>query len=457
MKPNILFMISHDTGRKLQSYGYQVETPELTKLAEEGMQFNQAFCAAPQCSPSRGSLLTGLYPHNNGLLGLAHLGFCIEPAHTTLPKELQKNGYETTLIGLSHETINVAPPIKDRIFSSTYELGYDHFVAVPGDRAPNVAEEVIKFLHQHKNNTEKPFYLNVGFFETHRSFDEYHPYADDPSDVKVFDFLPDTKKVREDIALYNGSAKVLDQAIGKINATLKETGLNENTIVVYTTDHGVDFPKAKGALKNAGLETALIIVLPNGNQKNIKCDALLCNIDLLPTLLDLIEAEIPDNIDGKSFSKLLTDSADKEIRDSIFAELTWHDRYHPMRSIRTKAFSYVRNFEDGPKVYIPIDAHLSPSGEEIRDACYVPNSEEELYDLQLDPTEETNVINHPNYQKVAQTLREKVEKWMIDTNDPLLKGAIPGSGSKRWVTEIEAGRAYPGRAHFDTNLAEQDQ
>ena len=441
MKPNILFMISHDTGRKLQSYGYKVETPELTKLSGEGIQFNQAFCVAPQCSPSRGSILTGLYPHNNGLLGLAHLGFCINHKHTTLPKELQKNGYETTLIGLSHETINEAPPIEKRIFSSTYDLGYDHFVDVPGDRAPQIATEVANFFHRQKDN-EKPFYLNVGFFETHRSFDEYRPYADDVSEVEVFDFLPDAKKIREDIALYNGSAKVLDAAIGKINTTLKETGLDKNTIIIYTTDHGVDFPKAKGALKNAGLETALIIVLPESGQKNVKCDALVCNVDLLPTILDLIEAEIPDQLDGKSFAKLLISSVDEEIRESIFTELTWHDRYHPMRSIRTKEFSYVRNFEDGPKIYMPIDAHMSPSGEEVRDECYLPNTEEELYDLRKDPKEEQNVIEHPDYQEIAFNLREKVAKWMSDTDDPLLKGSIPGIGSKRWDAEIEAGRAY---------------
>lgn len=447
MKPNILLMISHDSGRKFSNYGYNVETPCIDKLAQEGIQFDNYFCAAPQCSPSRGSILTGLYPHNNGLMGLAHLGFCIDSKHTTLPMELQKNGYETTLIGLSHETINEAPPIEDRVFSSTYDLGYDNFIAVPGDRAPKVAKEVVKFLEDYKENQEKPFYLNVGFFETHRDFDEYEPYADKLDEVEVFKFLPDTDDVRKDIALYNGSAKVLDEAIGKIYNKLQETGLDKNTIVILTTDHGVAFPGAKGMLKEAGLETALIILLPNSSQKNVKKEALLCNVDLLPTILDLIEAEIPKNIDGESFANLLKTNEDIG-RESFFTEMTWHDQYRPMRGIRSNEYSYVRNFEDGPKVYITVDSHLSLSGKAVRDKFYVPNEREELYDLRKDPLEENNLINDSNYQDIANELRNKVDNWMLKTNDPLLKGPVKGTGSSRWKTEIEEGRAYPGRDEY---------
>ncbi|MDU4937687.1 MAG: sulfatase [Clostridium sp.] len=452
MKPNILFMISHDSGRKFSSYGYKVETPWIKELAENGIQFDNYFCPAPQCSPSRGSIMTGLYPHNNGLMGLAHLGFCIDGKNTTLPKELKKNGYETTLIGLSHETINEAPPIEDRVFSSTYDLGYDNFVPIKGDRAPKVADEVIKFLEEHKENNEVPFYLNVGFFETHRDFDEYEPYADNIEDVEVFKFLPDTKNIRKDVALYNGSAKILDRAIGKIYNKLKETKLDKSTIVIFTTDHGVAFPGAKGMLKEAGLETALIILLPNNTKKNIKKKALLCNVDLLPTILELIDADIPENIDGKSFAELLTSDKDTG-RESFFTEMTWHDQYRPMRGIRTNDFSYVKNFEDGPKVYITVDAHLSLSGKEVRDEFYVPNEPEELYDLRVDPLEENNLINNEEYKDIAEELRRKVENWMIETNDPLLKGPISGVGSSRWAKEISEGRAYPGREVYYSKKA----
>lgn len=450
MQPNILLMISHDSGRKFQNYGYRVATPHINALAQRGLQFDNCYCPAPQCSPSRGALLTGLYPHNNGLIGLAHLGFCISEGVTTLPKELQKNGYYTALIGLSHETINNAQPVAERIFSSTTALGYDDYIPVPGERASQVADSVIDFLLRHQHD-DRPFYLNAGFFETHRDFDEYQPVADRPDEVEVFDFLPDVEAVRQDIALFNGALKMLDSAVGRICAALDATGLGDNTIVVFTTDHGVAFPLAKGTLKTAGLETALIIVLPGKAAVTGRRQALLCNIDLMPTLLELIGAACPDGLDGKSFASLLQSPCD-EGRESFFTELTWHDKYHPMRGVRTARYSYVKNFADGPLVYVPVDAHLSLSGLAVRERLYVPNEPEELYDLHLDPLEKNNLIAHPDYQAIAARLRERVANWMRETDDPLLSGPVKGVESRRWAQEIAAGRAYPGREKWQKQM-----
>ena len=385
LKPNIIMLISHDSGRKFSNYGYQVNTPNFEEIANQGLQFNNYFCPAPQCSPSRGSILTGKYPHNNGLMGLAHLGFSIDDHSPTLPHILNQNGYETTLIGLSHETIGPPPKIEDRIFSSTTQLGYDSYIPVEGDRAPKVADATINFLAH--RTSEKPLYLNVGFFETHRDFDEYHPYADDAMEVELFDFLIDDPKTREDVALYNGSVKVLDSAVGKIFNFIQNSPYKENTFFIFTTDHGVAFPGAKGTLKNAGLETALIIVPPNKMKEKNEKNALLCNIDLMPTILELANIEVPENIDGKSFAELIRSNSDIG-REEFFTELTWHDRYHPMRGIRTNEYSYVRNFEDGPKIYVTVDSHLSPSGKIMRESCYTPNAPEALYNLNLDPLEQ---------------------------------------------------------------------
>lgn len=444
MKPNILMMISHDSGRMYSNYGYQVETPNFEELAQKSVQFDNYFCPAPQCSPSRGSILTGKYPHNNGLIGLAHLGFSINEGNITLPMALRDGGYDTTLIGLSHETINEPPAIEDRVFSSTTELGYNEYIPVEGDRAPKVADTVIDYLENYQK--EQPFYLNVGFFETHRDFDEYQPYADDIEQVEVFDFMVDTLETEKDVALFNGSMKVLDHAVGRIVDYVENSRFKEDTIIVYTTDHGVAFPGAKGTLKDSGLGTALLISVPGG-QKNVKKEALLCNVDLLPTILDLVGIQAPEGIDGRSFADLVTSQKD-EGRQEFFCEMTWHDKYQPMRGIRTKEYSYVKNFEDGPKIYVTVDAHLSPSGAAMREQCYVPNEPEELYDLQKDPLEEKNLINDPAYAQIAQELRTKVANWMVETNDPLLKGPIKGQGSKRWATEIAEGRAYPGREKY---------
>lgn len=441
-KPNILFMISHDTGRYLGSYGHQVSTPELDELAAKGIRFAQYYCPAPQCSPSRGSILTGQYPHNNGLIGLAHLGFTIQEERTTLPKELQKNGYETTLIGFSHETIGET---QKGVVSSTYNLGYDRYFEIEGSRAPKVAETVTTYLQEKANNpSEQPFFVNIGFEETHRPFDEYEPYADALDDISVVPYLPDTPNVRRDLALFHGSVKVLDQAVGTIMRALRETGLEDNTIVIYTTDHGIAFPRAKGTLKDAGLETALIVYSPARFGEGKVIADLLCNVDMMPTLLDLAGAPVPEGLDGKSFAPLLEGKQPK-IREDFFCELTWHDKYHPMRGIRTERYKYVVNLEDGPQIYMPVDIHKSLSGAEVRTQYYVPNEAEELYDLQRDPLEEHNLIQDPQYTEVASELRSKVREWMESTDDPLLHGPVPGTESSKWAEEEKKGLAYKGR------------
>ncbi|MEC0184822.1 sulfatase [Paenibacillus peoriae] len=438
-QPNIVFMISHDTGRYLSCYGNQVPTPQLDDLAKKGVRFDQYYCSAPQCSPSRGSILTGKYAHNNGLIGLAHLKFNIQEGETTLPIEMEKAGYETALIGFSHETIG---DTEKGVYSSTHKLGYQFYEGVEGSRAPQVAEKSIQYLREKAADPDgKPFFVNIGFWETHRSFDEYDNIKDNPETLKVLAYLPDTPNVRLDLAQFHGSVKVLDEAVGSIVNVLKETNLLENTIVVYTTDHGIAFPRAKGTMKDAGLETSLLMFGPNFMQGDRVIDDLLCNIDIMPTLLELAGAKIPTDVDGKSFaSRLMGDSG--PVREEFFCELTWHDKYHPMRGIRTSRYKYVKNFIDGPKIYMPVDIHLSLSGPDVREQFYVPNEPEELYDLSTDPLEYTNLIHDPAYANIAAELRDKVEEWMNTTDDPLLQGPVEGIESAKWAVEAQNGRAY---------------
>ncbi|SET00355.1 Arylsulfatase A [Oceanobacillus limi] len=434
-KPNILMIISHDTGRHIGSYGHNVETPELNDLAENGVQFNNYFCSQPQCSPSRGSILTGMYGHNHGMLGLAHMGHSMKKDMETIPSEMSKAGYDTWLFGFFHESID------GELDGS--KLGYEHVVEVPGNAAKKVTDKVETFLKERASSSDQtPFYASVGFEETHRPFDDFEPVP--LESVEVPDYLPDTPKVREDLAYFYGSVKELDKAVGRIKKSLEENGLAENTLLIYTTDHGIAFPRAKGTLLDAGLETALIMRLPKGMKNNGRVqDELLCNIDLMPTLLELAGGKVPDGIDGTSFLPLLREESYKE-RESFFCELTWHDRYHPMRGIRTNKYKYIRNFEDGPKVYLPYDIHESLSGQDVREEYYVSNSKEELYDLEQDPLEQKNLANNEEYQEIVSNLRLKVEQWMRETKDPLLEGPVPGEEATEWRKEIEAGRVYKG-------------
>ncbi|MDN5709929.1 MAG: sulfatase [Planococcus sp. (in: firmicutes)] len=425
-KLNILMIISHDTGRHLGSYGRKVETPELDAIAAEGFQFDNYFCSQPQCSPSRGSILTGKYGHNHGLVGLTHLGHTMKKGIKTIPSEMKKAGYETFLFGFFHESI-------DGVYEGGH-LGYDEVVEVPGNAAAKVTEKVEDFLTGRTTaKSELPFYASVGFEETHRPFDHFKP--DSADTVEVPPYLPDTEKTRDDIAHFQGSIKELDRAVGRIQKVLKETGLEKNTLLIYTTDHGIAFPRAKGTLLDAGLETALLMKFPEDMMKqNNKQKELLCNVDLMPTLLEIAGSEAPEDIDGYSFLPLLTRGKYEE-RDHFFCELTWHDRYHPMRGIRTTQYKYIRNFEAGPSVYLPYDIYSSLSGEEVREEYSKPNVKEELYHLESDPLEQKNLASEQAHQEVLRELREKVANWMERTKDPLLDGPVPGIEAKEWQKE----------------------
>jgi len=220
--PNILYLNSHDTGRYVQPYGHSVPTPNIQWLADQGVLFRNAFCAAPSCSGSRAALLTGTYCHQNGMMGLAHRGFRLTDPHHHIVRTLGAAGYHTELIGEQH--VSVSPGT----------LGYDVVHDISDTTVNSVAPAAIEAL---SGPIPQPFFMSVGFFETHRSF-----FA--PSSVRdrVYSlpppFLPDTPEIRQDIAAYKASARSLDQGVGAVLNALHETGLDRNTLVICTTESG---------------------------------------------------------------------------------------------------------------------------------------------------------------------------------------------------------------------------
>lgn len=411
-KPNILLMICHDLGRHLGCYGIEnLNTPNLDEFADRGIRFTNYLCTAPQCSPSRGSIITGRLPRNNGLMGLAHLGWTLDDGIKTLPQLLSDYGYETYLFGVQHEarTKNVK------------RLGYQH-IGEQG-KAWDVADAVIGFLKE--RDSHQPFYASVGFFEPHRPYDQLEYTPDDPDTVSVPPYLPDVPGVRQEIAQLQGMIRAVDHEVGRVLTTLKETGLWENTLVIFTTDHGVALPRAKGTLYDPGVGTALIMHGPHLDHCRVE-NSLLSNVDLLPTIMDYIGASLPTGLDGRSFLTLLQRGFYKK-RSHIHLEMTWHDRYEPVRGVRTEGYKYIRSFGARPLVYIPADIYDSPSGKAVRDEYYGSQRPgEELYDLDKDPLERKNVIDDPGYQWIAEQLRKKLEKSMKVTKDPLMNGPIPG-------------------------------
>jgi N-sulfoglucosamine sulfohydrolase len=413
--PNVLYLHSHDTGRYVQPYGHAIPTPNIQRLADQGVLFRQAFCAVPACSGSRAALLTGEYAHTNGMLGLAHRGYALKDYTHHLTHTLRRHGYWTGLVGEQH--ISTDPGI----------IGYDHVVDVDDTHVETVAPAAARLLDERPR--DRPFFLSVGFFETHRDFFEPSSVRDALYSLPPAN-MPDTPETRRDMAAFKASARRLDQGVGSVLDALDQAGLADNTLVILTTDHGLPFPGAKATLTDRGLGVLLIMRGPGGFHGGRVCDAMVTHLDLFPTICDLADAEHPPWLQGRSLLPLVNRETD-ELHDEIFSEITFHAAYEPQRSIRTRRWKYIRRFEDDERARMA-NIDDSPTKSLLLDYGLAerPVATEQLYDLVFDPNEVANLASDPAYAHVVEQLRARLEEWMRDTDDPLIDGPVeplPGS------------------------------
>lgn len=431
--PNILYIHSHDTGRLTSPFGYDVSTPNLHRLAEEGILFRQAFCAAPTCSPSRASLLTGACPHSNGMLGLVNRGFSLSNYQQHIVHTLRNEaGYYSALIGLQH------------VAKNPHTIGYDYVhspvsswppsVARPEDRSGDQVEEVrggnhveqvtpaaVEFIKS-QARARQPFWLTVGFFETHRPYRVAE--AIESRFLQPPPPIPDSPVTRQDMADFHASVRKLDWGVGEVLAALDEAGLAENTLVISTTDHGIAFPEMKCNLYDGGMGVHLVMRGPGGFRGGKVCDAMISHIDVFPTLCDLLQIPHPQWLQGRSFLPVVRGEA-QEVNDAVFAEVNYHASYEPKRAVRTKRWKYIRRYGSYHHPVLPnCDDGLSKT-------LWVDNGwgkqnvpTEELYDLMFDPNERNNLAQDPLHQATLQTMKKRLHDWMIATDDPLLHGPV---------------------------------
>jgi arylsulfatase A-like enzyme len=407
-RDNVLLVHWHDLGRYLGVYGHaDVSSPRLDRLAAEGILFTRAHAAAPLCSPSRGSLFTGRYPQSNGLVGLAHHGWEYRPGVRTLPQILSESGWYSVLFGMQHETSHPA------------RLGFDDF-DVSNSYCEYVVDQSQRWLRSPA--ATEPFLLTAGFFETHRPYprDRYEPAELDSVDPP--DYLPDTVEVRQDLAEFYGSITTADAAVGQILDTLADTGLDANTWVVFLTDHGAAFPRAKSTLYEAGTGIAMIVRPPTRMKLPPKVyDDLFSGVDLLPTLLDLLGIAKPSDIEGMSHAHALVAGDHGEpVRDHVYTTKTYHDSFDPIRAIRTKDFSYIENYARRPLLDLPWDIEESPSGHAVAPLVTSLRPERELYDLRADAGETNNLLTGEvtdNADQIAADLAVRLHDWRQQTGD----------------------------------------
>jgi arylsulfatase A-like enzyme len=407
-RPNILYLHSHDTGRYVQPYGHQVLMPNVQALADQGVLFRQAFCAAPTCSASRACLLTGQYGQTNGMLGLAHRGWSLRDYSHHIVHTLREVGYTSVLIGEQH--ISKEPDV----------IGYEEVMKIPTSRVEAVAPLAMEVLRRPR---DRPLFLSVGFFETHREFlgpgslRDVH-YSQVPAN------LPDAPEVRADVAGFKASARSLDHGVGLVLNALDAAGLDDETLVIFTTDHGMPFPGAKATLYDRGLGVTLILRGPHPFDGGRVIDALVSHIDVYPTICDYAGIDRPPLLQGVSLMPVVGVQA-ASVREEVFAGSTWHAAYEPQRAIRTARHKYIRRWGDRLKPVLP-NVDDGPSKELLLRHGWGEQeiAQEQLYDLAFDPNEAHNLAGDAGHAAILADLRARLEAWMRETDDPLLAGHV---------------------------------
>ncbi len=428
--PNLIQISWHDTGRHLACYGVPtVHTPALDALAADGVLMENAFACAVVCSPSRGACLTGRYPQSNGMLGLAHGQFKwrLNPDEKHLARLMKDRGYYSVLKGFQHET----DP------SEVLELGFDcargHLPAPPVYPVPPceaIVDEAIDFLSCPE--ATGPFYMQLGFFETHRPFDFGGCEPEDSLGVTVPLFIVDNAAARADLAHFQGAIRKADAALGRFLEALEKSGLAENTIVAFIPDHGIPHPRAKATLYDPGMEVATIWRWPAGGVRGgRRLSRMVSNVDFVPTAFALAGLEPEANFQGESYADALGDYPGTPEREAVFAE---HVPGHE-RAVRTHTHKYIVRFDGTRTDRSPAD--LSVGGPPIlqgpSNARPVPAAE--LFDLRADPLERNNLVDEPKGSAALAECKERLKGWMEAVDDPVLRGDLR---APRWAEAMAA-------------------
>ena len=413
-RPNIVYFHTHDTGRYVEPYGAPIRTPRLQGFAEESVVFRNAHAVAPTCSPSRAGLLTGQWAHTAGMLGLAHRGHRLKDYDRHLVSVLHRHGYTSALVGVQHEASGTA--------AATQTIGYHEELPVDGPLAPARRDAACAYLRRHH---DRPFFLSVGLMETHTMPDTGylfgHPGGDDRWTAPA-PTMPNAAVTRQDMASFHAAARQVDQTLGAVLDTLRQEGLADNTVVLVTTDHGIAMPGMKCTLGATGTGVMMMLRAP-GLPAGLAVDSLVSQVDVVPTLCALLDVDPPPWLQGRS---LLPTLSGRPIREETFAEVTYHVEYQPQRAIRTERWLYVRDFEgrDRPRLRNVDD---SASKALWVDAGWADHHTPpvRLHDLLFDPHEQHNLAGSAATATIQQDLDRRLDRWMRDTDDPLVHGPVP--------------------------------
>ena len=413
-RPNLIVYMSDDHGMLFsEPYGAaNIHTPNLARLAAEGMKFTHAFNTSPSCGPSRTSMLTALWPARHGA----------EPNHKApkpgvegLPALLKSLGYETACFGkVAHSD-----------FAKYYNFDVVH--------GPNVGatdtDAVEQFLAA--RDSSKPLCLFFGSHFPHVPWEKDDGY--DAASVKLPPTLVDTPETRRQCTEYYTSVSRTDALAGKFRA-LVQKHVPGDTLFLYTGDHGAQWPFSKWDLYDAGIRVPFIAVWPGKLKPGSTSDAMICLPDLLPTFIELAGGKVPDGLDGRSFAGILRGTTAQH-RDRVFNTQSGDGDYnvYPIRSLRTREWKYILNLHPEFQHHTHDSRHRVGNGilywrtwvEEAKTnpaaaaivKRFVERPAEELYDLKADPYEMHNLAADPKQSSRLVSMRAELKAWMKQQGD----------------------------------------
>jgi len=424
---NVLLIVSEDNGQELGCYGDPyAQTPNLDRLASEGALFKNAYVAQAGCSQSRAAFLTGLYPHQNGQIGLATWKFRMYREDTpNIVRSLKEAGYRTGIIGKLHVNPESAFPFD---FEA---IGKSNFSR---DDLMGYAREASGFISE----SREPFFLSVNYPDAHRPFtsqvDGLPKKLLTGKDVEALPFFGiSNPQLRQQTADYYNCMSRLDTLIGDLLEVLELSGKADNTIVAYIGDHGADMLRGKRTSYEGGTRVPFIMRVPGQAHRGIVRQELVSLVDLVPTLLELTGAPPIANQPGRSLVPLMENKS-ANWRRYLFTEFHIHSahNYYPQRTAQDDRYKLILNLMPGEvnpgyhftndRFFEDLATTINQAGEPISGAYRRMRAppKYELYDLKNDPHEFTNLAENSAHQATLDRLSKELQRWRETTHDPML-------------------------------------
>jgi N-sulfoglucosamine sulfohydrolase len=439
-RPNIILFVSDDHGTDaLGCYGNPViQTPNMDRLAAEGVRFTRAYCTSASCAASRSVILTGKFGHATGSYGHVHdyHHFSTYPDVQSLPVLLEAAGYHTARIGKYH----VAPENVYR-FNTVHEADPRSTVEMAEACQETLEQNAPFFLYfcpddPHRGNpfTPDPWDAPNSFGNKPEGYPGVKTDVYDPADVLVPPFLPDTKECREELAEYYQSVSRIDQGLGRLMQLLEESGKADNTIVIYISDNGIAFPGAKTTVYEPGIKLPCIVKDPYSDSKGRVNDAMISWVDLTPTILDIAKVNLqPLELHGRSFLPLLQEKAGPDAVgwNTVYAAHNFHEitMYYPMRVVRDGDWKLIWNAAWRLEYPFASDLWAASTWQSIvrnninyfgkrKVQDYLFRAEFELFNLAEDPDESINLAADPAHGAKLDELKTKLKAFQLKTQDP---------------------------------------